>query len=379
MLRNSAIIKKFFFCLPLLSAVPVIIFPVLLNRSLQVFPADRQETGIASFIDSEEGGESRLINFDILFNKIIFTYTLKEGCEIMYAGISLDVSLLDISKYDRIDLHLVITEPAQYRLSLISFNQAESQMTELGTMEHFYTVFDINEKQQLYTVPLNNFKKEGYYQKNGIDAYVSGNDKPDQVFFIHLGEYINHTDITRYLQQLNKVKTLVVERISFHKSCFFYYIIVAAMFLFYYIFFFLIIYLGEKKKQVVKGQKFPSLPYIQLTVESHEEENLKKLIGFLKQNIFNPGLSITMACDETGISRFKISKLVKQRYQLSFKQLVDYIRLREVKRLLVESDLKIYDIAFKTGYNNYSYFCTFFKYHCGCTPGEYRSRGKAPG
>jgi YesN/AraC family two-component response regulator len=76
--------------------------------------------------------------------------------------------------------------------------------------------------------------------------------------------------------------------------------------------------------------------------------------------------------DATGLSESRISRLLKSAYNGSFKQVVNSIRLNEARRLLLETDLKIYDIAFKTGYNNNTYFCKLFKKQFGSSPRELR-------
>jgi AraC-like DNA-binding protein len=126
-------------------------------------------------------------------------------------------------------------------------------------------------------------------------------------------------------------------------------------------------------------RKTSGLPVIHLDGESCENKDAKKLMGLAKQQIFKPDFSIDMISEMTGLSRFKISRIIYGKYNLPFKHLVNCIRLNEAKRLLLESDLKIYDIAYKTGYNNYTYFCTLFKHEYGCTPMEYRSRESVSG
>jgi two-component system response regulator YesN len=54
---------------------------------------------------------------------------------------------------------------------------------------------------------------------------------------------------------------------------------------------------------------------------------------------------------------------------------VDYlngVRIEQAKRMLRRSDLKIYEIAFKIGFQNNNYFNRLFKKQTGYTPSEYR-------
>ena len=78
-----------------------------------------------------------------------------------------------------------------------------------------------------------------------------------------------------------------------------------------------------------------------------------------------------------------VSNYIEMNYSLfsySFKQytgsnFVNYlkdIRMREAKRLLAESDLRIIEISQAVGYDNEKHFMKMFKASCGVSPSEYR-------
>ena len=78
-----------------------------------------------------------------------------------------------------------------------------------------------------------------------------------------------------------------------------------------------------------------------------------------------------------------VSNYVSMNYSLfsySFKQytgknFVDYlkeVRLREAKRLLAETDLRVNEICKQIGYDNEKHFMKLFKAECGVSAGEYR-------
>jgi AraC-like DNA-binding protein len=77
----------------------------------------------------------------------------------------------------------------------------------------------------------------------------------------------------------------------------------------------------------------------------------------------------------------KLSHLAVGTFCRYFKQLlgespVSYMnnyRIRRSSVLLIESSLKISEIAFSCGYNNLSHFNRDFKNRMGCTPTQYRS------
>ena len=48
------------------------------------------------------------------------------------------------------------------------------------------------------------------------------------------------------------------------------------------------------------------------------------------------------------------------------------IRMKEAKRLLTETDLKIAEVSKQVGYDNEKHFMKIFKSTCGVSPTEYR-------
>ena len=73
-----------------------------------------------------------------------------------------------------------------------------------------------------------------------------------------------------------------------------------------------------------------------------------------------------------GIHERKISAIIKKKTDLNFKQFLNKLRIAEAKRLLLETDLQISEIAFKVGYGNASHFNRVFKLSENCAPNDFR-------
>ncbi|MNG22693.1 Bifunctional transcriptional activator/DNA repair enzyme AdaA [compost metagenome] len=71
-----------------------------------------------------------------------------------------------------------------------------------------------------------------------------------------------------------------------------------------------------------------------------------------------------------------LSRLFKKETGLSLSDYIMDQRMKQAKRLLSESDLKVSDVAEITGYRNFSYFSKLFKKQEGFTPQEFRKRNK---
>ncbi len=131
-----------------------------------------------------------------------------------------------------------------------------------------------------------------------------------------------------------------------------------------------LIYILKKKRKVL-------VPY-QMSGSDTEKSDSKidKIINFFAKNYANPELSVGDLQKALGFSEREIGVLIKKQLDSSFKSYLNTIRLSEVKRLLIESDKAVSEIAYLTGYNNIPHFNRVFKKEFDTTPKEFREKSK---
>ena len=61
-----------------------------------------------------------------------------------------------------------------------------------------------------------------------------------------------------------------------------------------------------------------------------------------------------------------------EKITIPLKSIIDEKRLHEIKRMLLESEWTLMQIADRVGMQDYKLFLKFFKYHEGITPTEFR-------
>ncbi len=85
-------------------------------------------------------------------------------------------------------------------------------------------------------------------------------------------------------------------------------------------------------------------------------------------------LNIKSVADALSVSESYLSKLFRRKGSSSFSFLdrLTKIRMAEALRLLETSDLKIYEIASRLGYQDTEYFSALFRKVTGRNPSEYR-------
>lgn len=83
-------------------------------------------------------------------------------------------------------------------------------------------------------------------------------------------------------------------------------------------------------------------------------------------------LTISKVAKELHTPAYIISRAINKHYKKNFNHFVNDFRVKEAKRLLVTTDLKILAIAFEAGFSNKTSFNRVFKQHVGFSPSEYR-------
>lgn len=92
----------------------------------------------------------------------------------------------------------------------------------------------------------------------------------------------------------------------------------------------------------------------------------------LVEHHYQSNPSLDFYAKQLGCSPRKLNEIVKKRSGQTIKQLVLKRTLTEAKRLIAYTNTSIKEIAYRLGFNNQAYFCSFFKKQQGMSPQEYR-------
>lgn len=111
------------------------------------------------------------------------------------------------------------------------------------------------------------------------------------------------------------------------------------------------------------------LPGIQL--KSSDEVLLEKVMKIINSNISNPELNVEMLASGVGLSRVHMHRKLKELMNISARDLIRSIRLKQAATLLQSKKLGISEVAYATGFSNLSHFSNVFREFYGVSPSAY--------
>lgn len=100
---------------------------------------------------------------------------------------------------------------------------------------------------------------------------------------------------------------------------------------------------------------------------------IKKVCKYINNN-YHEDLPLENIADKVYLSPNYLSNIFKEKMGKTIITYLTDIRIDKAKELLLNTQLKIYEIGKKVGYNNSTYFGHVFKKTTGVTPNEYRQQ-----
>jgi AraC-like DNA-binding protein len=115
----------------------------------------------------------------------------------------------------------------------------------------------------------------------------------------------------------------------------------------------------------------------QKTIKNYSGKKFHKEFCELKKSIEQNFITKRQAVEYANLFPMSLKKInhISQAFSgKSVKQLVDERLVLEIQRLLLNTDLSVKEIAFKTGFDEIPNFVNYFKKHCNCSPTDFRNQ-----
>ena len=111
--------------------------------------------------------------------------------------------------------------------------------------------------------------------------------------------------------------------------------------------------------------------------EQHKQKQKKtaeRIKRIVDEQLYDAQLSSKAIADSLGLSDTYVSKLFKASENISIANYINEARMAHAKRLLLETDLTIKEIAERIGISNGQYFYVLFRKYFGASPAQFRRR-----
>lgn len=315
-----------------------------------------------AFTDAADHGNSQagIIAPNEAETKLAFQYLLKEGYRYPYSGLNFPLdrdSTPNIGHFDYLELTLKAKQGS--RLPIVIGIKEGGNIQPNGTrfLEYIAPVSSDWTTQQ---IDFSQFRSpEWWLVANGKKE--SELSAPD---FAKI-EFLNVQSCQ--IIGNGKEDSIMIKDISFKKDMKLYLIFGGIMLLVYES---ILAFVFLKKRRAMNVV----FSYTKTEAVNRSQKEEEAVFGFITSHYNQPNLSIADIQAGTGISESKVSAVIKQKTELSFKQFLNKLRLTESKRLLLETDLQISEIAYKVGYSNVTHFNRIFKEAEDCSPNDYRKQ-----
>jgi AraC-like DNA-binding protein len=364
--------------LEITAIVPGIVFIALLlllplDDELDLFPGV-DFTGFP-YTDKDsriEPGGSGVDDFRILPDRLIFSYTLKEGISHPYAGINIGRKggCFDIQGYDTLKIAIHSSKSGRLGIFILLYIDGISNNSNNLTYLYLQKEIPVGENKDQYVLELRDFHiPQWWYQANNLmpdDARLSRDFSKTAAILIQGGTML----------PVGTTDTIELTKVAFTKNR-------MSMFLFFGSFtacFYLgvlVYFLWQAYKQrIIRRMRLVPIPYEYIEVENEREPDIRKIIEYLGEHYREPDLSVKTVGAACSVPAYKIPILLKREFHVTFPGYVNSLRLNEAKRLLKETEMSISDIVMEIGYNNISHFNNLFKFYAESTPRQYREKSR---
>jgi AraC-like DNA-binding protein len=339
------------------------------NKTLTICPLKKNNRTIQTYSDISDSGNSVISAPQITDNRIDFEFTLKKGNPYPYAGLLIslmkDSTFLDISKYNYLVLTLNGGNAKSIAIYMKAFIDGVTRLDQFLTHEFLMKEISVDSISSMYKISLNEFDHPSWWleENNFVESNLS---KPRFSKMIRM-EIQN--GISTPFDTPVKVS---VEKISFvHNNSIALTLISGCTLSYFFIYalLFMVVQRKIKSKQTV-------ISYKELVVENDSDKDMQRLMNAVARHFADPEFTVEKLAREAGVSASRIPGMLKERFNMNFKQYLNIIRITEAKRLLRETDNQITTCAYNVGYNNIPHFNRTFKQLEGISPKEYRKNPK---
>lgn len=114
------------------------------------------------------------------------------------------------------------------------------------------------------------------------------------------------------------------------------------------------------------------MEYLGNRMNSRQVDTIRKAKRFIADNYTNPELTLGSVADYVGLNEKYFTTRFTKETGSNFRDYLTRLRLARAQKLIETTELKMYEISERVGYNNVEHFNRMFKKYIGISPGDYK-------
>lgn len=369
LLQNTVVVKVLKSKLFLWSTIPALGLATLIIayftgiKDFPVFP-NNKIFEYHTYSDSTAGGNSRILKNVMTDSIIHLEFQIGNNISNPYIGLNVgpkEGKTINLIRYNQLTVTLNGNEINGISIALITENSLKKGDSENQEIM-FYHNFKISPGINTYTISLDKFKMPDWWREFNRIEDASG-IKPE----LKKLKAINISGA--FIPDINKTLSFEIYSMVFSRNNNMLFIVIIAIGILYVLLVFTAIYILEKM-----NEKKQTITITYKAIENEIESPKSDFVKYINNNFQNSELTMVLVSSETGVSQRRITNEIQNQFGCNFKTYINRLRLNESKRLLLNKDLNIGEIAFKVGFNNQSHFNRVFKSEFQISPTEYRDK-----
>jgi signal transduction histidine kinase/ligand-binding sensor domain-containing protein/DNA-binding response OmpR family regulator len=108
-----------------------------------------------------------------------------------------------------------------------------------------------------------------------------------------------------------------------------------------------------------------------------DEKFVEEAIKMVSDNITNEDFNLDVLLKNFYMSRSTLYRKIKSLTGLSITGFVRSVRLKKAAQMILNDNVKLSEVAYEVGFNDYKYFRLSFQQQFGCLPSDYRDKMKS--
>lgn len=333
-------------------------------KDLTVFP-NNQIFKYEFYNDSAAGGNSKILKQLITDRLIRLEYKIGNKISSPYLGLNVgpkESKSINTEPYNQLVIRLKGHKINGIGIALVTQNSFKKKDKKNKNIL-FYHIFKISEGINTYKISIDKFEIPDWWGENNRIEDAS-TIRPD----LKNLEAINIS--SAFTPNTGENQSLEIYSITFSRNNKPLFILLLIL---EFVIILIVFILLFSVKRIQTGEKTITISY--KAIDSDPTTATKSdFIDFINTNFQNSELTLDFVSGKTGVSQRKIATDIQNQFACNFKSYINRLRINESKRLLIETNLNIGEIAYKVGFNNQSHFNRVFKSELQISPTEYRDK-----